>query len=353
MLFAKVLSRALFTDLRQRGGYSYTAQADYQVLDRDLAAVVAVADSAPNQREALVGAFVDVLARLRLGTISHDELERAKSAARHLLDGVDTSELLPGQAANLLIDHRTPTSEELRSEVDAVTVADLRAVAQQVHASTLIQAPTPSLDWAGMTAAPMWSDSVVLGREYPPLTESSGTLVIGTQGVSLRLGEQAATVRYSDCVAVQEYPDGGRRLFGRDGFSVAVEPTLHNLDQSVIDAVAHAVPPSLVIPMPPRDPSQIPRPQDSGDQPEHTSRSNGAQEAHARSDRWTTVRTIAFTIMGLVAAFLLFVVITVTGEAWRGDDPDATAGVAVVLWIFFAIPAWLTWKLRPRRRRGA
>ncbi len=349
MVFARILGKALFADLRQRGGYSYTAQADYQVLDRDLAAVLAVADSAPDKQEAVVGGFVDVLARLRHRPVDAADLASATAAMRHDLEELDESQLVPGYAVNHLLGRPQESREQMLAELDRVSVDDLAEVANEVYASALVQVPALGLGWAGIQQAPAWSNGPVWGTEYPPLGDDAGTLVVGSEGVSLRVGSESVTVRYSDCVAVQAFPDGGRRIFGRDGFSIPVEPTMHRLAPGVTTSIVDSVPPSLVIPMPPRTPDQVPRPA----VPEGAA---GPGVAHPGRRPPGPVRTglrrAAYLLMWPVCAFFLLMAVAATG-AYIDDDPDMPLGAAIFVWAMFAVPAVATWKLRVPKRQPA
>jgi hypothetical protein len=62
-MYASVLSRELFRTLRQEGGWSYQAAAHYEPRDADTATIIAYADAHDGHDDAVLGAFVDVLAR--------------------------------------------------------------------------------------------------------------------------------------------------------------------------------------------------------------------------------------------------------------------------------------------------
>lgn len=112
-VFADVLGRALFQDLRQEGGYSYSAEADYAPRDADFATLTAYADSLPQKQDAVVGGFVDTLARLRAGRIEQSELDSARAKLLKMYDTPDlAAAALPSYALSLLLGHRilTPSS---------------------------------------------------------------------------------------------------------------------------------------------------------------------------------------------------------------------------------------------------
>lgn len=263
-LFAEILGRALFQDLRQEGGYSYTAEADYTPRDAEFATLTAYADALPQKQDAVVGGFVDVLARLRAGRIEETELASARAK---FLKAYDTPDLgaatLPHYALSLLLGHPILSPGRHRAELEAVTVTDLREVARQAWANGLLQVPGRGVDWAGFTQAPQFSESSVEGTRHVSLSDDRVTLVIGAEGVTLETPRGPVTVRYAATAAMTTRPDGARSLTGLDGFSVTVEPTLYEgVTADRIAAIDAAVPATAVVPMPARDPEQIPRPRE-------------------------------------------------------------------------------------------
>jgi hypothetical protein len=61
--------------LRQEGGYSYTVVTDYDPIDTEQAAIVALADTHPEKQDAALVAFADVLAKLRWGTVERSDID--------------------------------------------------------------------------------------------------------------------------------------------------------------------------------------------------------------------------------------------------------------------------------------
>ncbi|MGW3355951.1 insulinase family protein [Streptomyces bungoensis] len=262
VLFADVLGRALFQDLRQEGGYSYSAESDYSLRDADFATLTAYADALPKKQDAVVGGFVDTFARLRAGRVEQAELDSARTRALKQYDLPDlAATLLPSYALNLLLGHRSLSPEQARAELNAVTLADLREVAREAWDSGLLQVPGRGADWAGLTLAPQYSAGAVTGSRHQSLDDDRVTLVIGAEGVTLETPRGPVTVRYDACAAMSARPDGARVLTGHDGFAVTVEPTLfRGVDAERIAAIDAAVPPEAVVRMPAREPDRIPRP---------------------------------------------------------------------------------------------
>jgi predicted Zn-dependent peptidase len=261
-VFADVLGRALFQDLRQEGGYSYSAEADYTPRDADFAVLTAYADSLPQKQDAVVGGFVDTLARLRVGRIDQSELDSVRSKLLRMYDVPDLGAAsLPSYALSLLLGHRILTPDQHRAELNAVTPADLREVAQEAWNNALLQVPGRGVDWAGFTLAPQYSQTSVNGTRHQSLEDEQVTLVIGAEGVSLLTPRGPVTVRYDATAAMTARPDGSRALTGHDGFAVTVEPTLYRgVTPERIAAIDAAVPADAVVRMPARDPERIPQP---------------------------------------------------------------------------------------------
>ncbi|MFF4853640.1 M16 family metallopeptidase [Streptomyces rubiginosohelvolus] len=265
-LFAEVLSRALFTDLRQKGGYSYTADCGYHPRDADHATITAFADALPQKQDAVVGGFIDVLARLRAGTIAQAELDsaRAKFLKQYEIPDVGAA-ALPSHALNVLTGHENLTPDEHRAHLADVTVEDLRDVARELYDSALIQVPGRGVDWAGFTEAPQWSGPSFgpepLGTVHRSRASDAVSLAVGREAVTLSTPRGRISVRYDACAAMRVFPDGARHLIGFDAFVVEVEPTLYaKLTPDRMALIDAAVPAAAVVPMPERDPDEIPQP---------------------------------------------------------------------------------------------
>ncbi|MER6415574.1 M16 family metallopeptidase [Streptomyces humidus] len=341
-VFADVLGRALFKDLRQEGGYSYSAEADYSPRDADFATLTAYADALPQKQDAVVGGFVDTLARLRAGRIEQAELDSARGKLLKMYDTPDLgAATLPSYALSLLLGHRILSPEQHKAELNAVTVQDLRAAAGEAWENALLQVPGRSVDWAGPTLAPQRSTTAVTGTRHQSLEDDDVTLVIGAEGVSLVTPRGPVTVRYDACAAMTTRPDGSRALTGHDGFSVTVEPTLfRGVTPERIAALDAAVPPQAKVPMPAREPDRIPQPRKRASAPPSGGRSTWG---------WTT----ALWLVGLLAAVwgLLCAVITADEASAAAPEWDAVAGVWIMeLPLVFA--AWKVFTARRTRRRS-
>ncbi|MFE9442434.1 hypothetical protein ACFYO2_26305 [Streptomyces sp. NPDC006602] len=219
-------------------------------------------------------------------------------------------------------------------------------------------------DWAGYAAAPTGSSYTVAGTRFPSVDKDGSALVIGDEGVSLTAGEETATVLYRACAAVLNWPDGGRRLIGDDGLSVAVEPVLYGIDAHTMATLDAAVPPTATVRLPPRQ--RQPRPnadiasaagdaaRDAGGPARRTGSGTGSGRAGKTAPAWRTGgQTAALVVFGILAGLCSCVALAYT--VFGVSDPQTTTGewaaLAAFLWGVAALPAWPAVRIVRRTRR--
>jgi len=263
MVYSEVLQRELFRELRQASGLSYTTATGYSTTADGTGTVTAIADALPEKQDAVLGGMVDALLTLAVGRIEQSDVDAVKAKGREALSDPEAAAAsLSAQAGELLVGRPVRSVEERLASLNEVTVEQVHAVAAEALRTGLLLVPRGhTADWAGYTAAPTTSTTVVQGYVYPVVDDPEDRFHVGAAGVSRVIGEEAATVLYAECAAMLVWPDGGRLLIGFDGMRVAVEPTMIAGDPAVLHQVGAGLPPHLVVRMPPRDPSQIPRPQ--------------------------------------------------------------------------------------------
>ncbi|MFG1924276.1 insulinase family protein [Cryptosporangium sp. NPDC048952] len=261
-VYSEVLQRELFRELRQASGLSYTTATGYAAHAHGSAQVTAIADALPEKQSAVLGGLIDALLTLSVGRIEQSDVDAAKAKGREALTEPEAeAAMLSGQANALLAGQPIRTLEERLAEVEAVTVEQVATVAAGAMTTGLLLVPPGhTADWAGFTAAPTTSYTVVQGYTFPVVDDETDRFHLGPTGVSRVIGDEAATVLYAECAAMLIWPDGGRMLIGNDGMRVAVEPTMIAGDPAVLYQVGMGLPPHLVVRMPQRDPSEIPRP---------------------------------------------------------------------------------------------
>lgn len=261
-VFAGALERELFQALRQRDGLSYTAATNYEPRGDGYATITALADALPEKQDAVLGGFIDVLAKARVGRIDEANIAAVIGNATEALSAEDVdSARLASAAFDVLTGEGLTASDDLLRQVKEVTPEAVHEVATDVLADSLLMTPRGrTADWAGFVAAPTSSTAVVTGTDYPGQGGLTQRLVVGNDGVSVVSNDSAefVTVHYDTCAALLTWPDGGRQLLGADGISVRLEPTLYpGLPTQAVD---QAVPARVRVELPARDPAEIPQP---------------------------------------------------------------------------------------------
>ncbi|MEN3611691.1 insulinase family protein [Plantactinospora sp. ZYX-F-223] len=326
-----VLERKLFRALRQEAGLSYTAAADYEPRGDGFAVITALADALPEKQGAVLGGFVDVLAELRVGRIDDAEVAAVVGKATDALGTAEADAArLPAAAFNLLTGYPVSSSDDLAMELKAVTVEQVHRVAGEALASALLMTPVGcTADWAGFVPAPSTSAEAVSGTAYPGLGDPTQRLVVGAEGVSVTSdGAPPATVRYDRCAAMLGWPDGGRLLIGEDGISVRIEPTLYrNADQVRVD---DRVPPQAQVPLPARDPDQIPRPQ---------SRRGAPRQRRRMTRRHVRIGVLGVLTLGIGGLALAVSIGIVIGEV------DGSPLAAIGGWMIASYLGRALWKI--------
>ncbi|HEX5596489.1 MAG TPA: insulinase family protein [Micromonosporaceae bacterium] len=336
-VFAEVLERELFRALRQESGLSYTVGANYEPRGDGMAVVMAVADALPEKKDAVLGGFVDVLAKLRVGRVEQADVDAVTAKMIGSLDFSETiAARLPSCAFNLLTGYPNRGNEELRAELKAIAVDEVRAVAAQMLKSGLLMVPEGRrADWAGFTAAPAVSERAVSGHLHPSLSNPNFRLVVGAEGASLVGGQEAFTVRFGRCEALLAWPDGRRLLIGDDGISVDIEPTLYAEGHAAAPFLDTAVPAQVRVDMPARDPSEIPQPQ-SGPHPQ-----SGPVPAGRGGRTWTLVKIWVLALVVLLfGGFSLLLTIGVI------IDPTDVALLLVVILGGWLLTAYFAFAIR-------
>ncbi|MEH1011814.1 insulinase family protein [Micromonospora sp. CPCC 206060] len=343
-VFAGVLERELFRSLRQEGGLSYTATAGYGPRGDGYAHLRGLADALPEKQDAVLGGFVDVLAKLAVGRIDRADLD---SVVGKVQDSLGTAEVhaarLPSYAVNLLTGQPNLEIDGYRAELAAVTVDDLHGVATEMMGSALLMVPEGCrADWAGFTEAPTCSTGVVDGTPYLA-RDGEGQLQVGVDGVSYLGPGGPLTVRYADCAALLCWPDGARQLIGADAISLRIEPTLFHLHPATLPMLDSQVPVDRRVTMPARPAERIPQPEPA------------AQPAVPATRRPGALAVTAMVFSGLATtvvagyALLLTVGMLLTEEGRQA--PDGVWVVVVISWLLAVILA-LPIVLILRRRRS-
>jgi zinc protease len=343
-LYSGVLERELYRALRQDGGYSYTAGTDYDPLGDEVATITALADSLPDKQDAVLGGFVDVLAKLRAGRIDPVDLAAVKAKLEEAFTHPEAPAMrLPSAAFNVLTGHPNLPMDEMRALTAAVTTDDVHAVALAAAGTELLQVPSGhSADWAGYAAAPTRSPHLVTGRVSKSRSGNGVELVVGPEGVSLVQAQEGVTVLFADCVAKMEWPDGARRIVGADGMTIQIEPTLYHLDPQSIATIDAAVDPRLVVRLPARSPDAVPQPPVKT-KPTVLQRLSGLEE---------TARVLLSLASGTVGILAVMFTAILATDADRNINVYFFVGLIWLLALILFIPTFFLVRRRVRYLRA-
>lgn len=293
-VFADVLDAFVRQELCERDAVSPTAGATHVVRDADATVVGLTAACLPGRRAAAVGGVVDVLARLRWGSVPDAVLETARAGAVADAERATVGHAsLAERAVDELLGIPVPDPTELAEAYRSVGPSEIRATAEAFHASAIAGVPGRGPDWAGWTAVPTSSTVRVRGERYEGRGGHPVTLVVGDDAVGTVSEVGRSTVRYEEVAVMTAYEDGGRHLIGLDGFQVHVEPTLFRLDDDVVARVDAAVDLARVVRRPARDPEDLPVPpgpgSTDGDEPDGldlAGAASGARPDDGRRPGW-------------------------------------------------------------------
>ncbi|MFE4599873.1 insulinase family protein [Kitasatospora indigofera] len=334
-LYCSLLERELFRALRHDGGYSYSTTARFTRRGDGWGTLTAHADSQFEHQEALLGAFVDVLARFEAVGTSRSDLDLVRDLAdQFLAEPAAEALLLPDHTADLLSGLPLRTVDERRAELSAVTPENIHLTARQGRASALLLVPAGRrAEWAGYTCPPTTPSPAVTGRRHPARTAGAPDLTIGQEGISLTDKLHTETVHYNACAALLAWPDGSRHMIGTDGTTLRFTAAAYALDAPTITAVDASVPPESVVHMP----GPAPHPPSTPLPPRNAVPSNSRAQRVA-----LLLLTLLAVLWGTVGALLALSYL----DEPTNDPLEWT--IAAIIWVS---EAWLVKSVINRHRR--
>ena len=246
-----ILDRRLRRRLRHDLGLVYDVVADYEPLDAHVAAGLVGADctagDAPKVFEVVLAAL-DALAR---GDATPEELaESVADMEEGMSDPTAVSGLLDVLVRDRLLGMRGRSAAELYEEQHATTAGDVAAAAEAARSSALLMA---DIEHHPPDFAPYpFASEAIRGREVKPFLSVLGIgpkqrLIIGPDGVSLRLSDGHVTVRYDECVILERPVEDELVMWGRDGTRLYVPAAFWRGGEQVIAEIARSVPTDIVV----------------------------------------------------------------------------------------------------------
>lgn len=259
-----VLREVLLAEFRERDGGAYAPWSHYEPVDDEQAVLFTGSDANDALLETIVERALHQLDEVAKGTFRPSLLT---DAVDQLVQAVSDPYNLPVLAYGAATDHlRGEPVRDLEAVLDEYRSVDVEAVMAAAAAlrSSLMVGVARDARWdqqmpiLGMPSGP----EKVAGRshrsrDFPAHREQ---LVVGREAVQVGPPKEYRTVRRDEVVGMLVYPDGGREVVARDGWSIRVEPTLWNAGAEASHGVDVMVPPDLHIPMMARDRDRVPKP---------------------------------------------------------------------------------------------
>jgi hypothetical protein len=253
-VYAMYLRDRLHQRLRKEAGLSYAPDTAYETRDGQYAQIFAYADGLPENHDRLLAAFLEEVERLADHLVEPKEIADVVARLRVAWREAPAHGRAYGNAIRELLGAEPRTDAYLDGSLDGVDIEVIQRTAGEVLDSAIVMVPGSRAPSARYRAAPKFSGAGVDGRTLRSTDApvDSSRLVIGVDGVSLFRGPQPVTVRFRECEAMLAWPDGARKLIGRDGFSLMVEPTLWARGSSLTAELDAGVPADRVVPRPRR-----------------------------------------------------------------------------------------------------
>lgn len=250
----RILVEHLTDELRTRRGLSYHLGLWTSRLDLDHWHVSVAADCRPSDAATVAAAMHDGLRRLADSGPTDEELARDLEAMRSVFDDPRSAADELDMAAGRLLQHGHPlTHDDLLDERLELTAETVGASMKAVLDNVVIAVPVDT-DPAGLPLPVLEPPRVapVEGKAFARRLMGSkapmgARLVVGGDGVSLRVGPETVTVRYDDLVGCGRAP-GAALLVAADGASLVVHESDWRNGSAALASIDAAVPVSLVFP---------------------------------------------------------------------------------------------------------
>ena len=326
MILAHVLREQFTAEFRERYGSAYAPWSHYEPVDDESAVLLWGSDADHVLRQTIAERALVQLSRLVGGTL---KTALVMDAVDQMVQSMSDPYNLAGLASRAAVDHlRSAPARSLQEcveEARSVRFADVTDVAGALQATLLMGIGGEAL-WKrelpmlSMPIGPRQAGTSHLSMDFPASREC---LVVGTDSLQIGSAKSSLTLRGGEIVGMLVYPDGGRQVVDKDGWSIAVEPTLWRRGRAAVAAVDALVPCDLHLAMPDRGPDRVPRPA-----------SARRRASHVGRQLWMALRAQYVFVLLALSLPLLAVAFATVGMG-------ALAGL-------FALGAWL-WRREVER----
>lgn len=263
----ELLQRALHHRLRSRDGASYAPWATYEAVDVEHALVVAGSDVAPQSLPTLADDILRFIDQVVRAGPHPDHLAEVVAQRRMAIQDPYAGVGLAVRAAHSHLEGRPAQSmDEVLAELGSMDPGLIRSALEDFHATLALGIPgrTTWKDQLPMPAFPT-GEPQVRGRRFRHVDwpAEKARIVVGAGGVELQSGRQARLVRFGatggpgdgrdEVVGLATFPDGGRSVVRRDGYSIDLDPRAWRRAPELAAALDQVVPDDLHVPFPERE----------------------------------------------------------------------------------------------------
>ena len=259
---ARLLARAGEDAVRHERGLAYDVDTDVLLVDPGTSEVALHADNDPEHAAEVAGLLLDVLERFAADGPAAQDLEADVAQALEALgDPRGTGDAVSAAAHELLLGLPVRTPADRYEETRRRSAEAVRgAVREALGAAVVLLPEGTAFERAGLRRLAPSSHPVPAGRELRPRPFRGvprGTrLVVGDDGVALRLPDGDVVARWDDVVGVTVLADGTHVLQTGDGPSVTVSTGDFRGAGDVLAQLRRRVPAALFV----TDPEAAPAP---------------------------------------------------------------------------------------------
>ncbi|WP_432519626.1 hypothetical protein [Kineococcus sp. SYSU DK006] len=256
LALARLLARAAEDAVRHERGLAYDVDTDVLLVDPVTSEVALHADNDPAHAAEVAGLLLDVLERFAAdGPAAQDLAADVAQAFEALADPRRTGDAVGAAAHELLLGLPLRTPADRYEQTRRRSAGQLReAVRAALGAAVVLLPEGTAFERAGLHRLAPSSHPVPAGRELRPRPFRGvprGTrLVVGEDGVALRLPEGDVVARWDDVVGVTVLADGTHVLQTGDGPAVPVATGDFRGAGDVLVQLRRRLPAALFVPDP-------------------------------------------------------------------------------------------------------
>lgn len=223
-----VLQRALVQRFRDELGSAYSPFANYTRVDLSSAVVVAGSDVLPEMLPQLADTALDLVERVKAWPVPSDWMTELRDARlQQLADPNMVTGQVWGAGWAAILGERPKLLDELVEETRNITNDDVHAEIVNFADSLLLALPGKSA-WKGQLPK-------ITFPEGPPITDGlqrrsinapadSEVFAVSDRRIAVGSANGARELHLQELVGMYVYPDGGRVLVDKEGWTITFEP---------------------------------------------------------------------------------------------------------------------------------